>query len=147
MRVVFDTNVFISAFLVPAGAADRAFQLARKRRFQLVSSVPILTEIANKLRDKFHQTDDDVKLALKIISRAAAIIRPKRSLNVVRDEPDNRVLECALEAGADLVVTGDRHLLALKRFEQVAIVRLVDFLRTFPEPAGAAAPPRRPKRR
>jgi predicted nucleic acid-binding protein len=47
MRVVFDTNVFISAFLVPGGAADRAFRLARERRFSLVTSVPILTETAN----------------------------------------------------------------------------------------------------
>ena len=61
--------------------------------------------------------------------------------------PSSRVLECALEGSADLVVTGDRHLLALKRFERVAILRLVDFLRTFPERAVVATIPRRPKRR
>lgn len=144
--MVFDTNVFISAFLVPDGAADRAFRLARERRFFLVSSVPILTEAANKVRNKFDQTDDDIALALKIISRAALIVRPKRRINVLRDEPDNRILECALEASADLVVTGDRHLLDLKRFENAAIVRLVDLLRTFPERA-ATGTPRRPKKR
>jgi len=132
MRVVFDTNVFISAFLVPGGNADRAFRLARERYFSLVTSVPILTETANKLRDKFDQSDGDVQLSLKIISRAATIVRTVRRIDVISDEPDNRILECAIEAGADLIVTGDRHLLALRKFEGVAIVRLADFLRVFP---------------
>jgi putative PIN family toxin of toxin-antitoxin system len=147
MRVVFDTNVFISALLVPGGASDRAFALARRRRFSLCTSVPILTETANKLRDKFHQADDDVKIALKVISRSADIVRPKRRLGVVQDEPDNRILECALEARAHLVVTGDRHLLALKMFEGIAIVRLRDFLRMFPEESGEIAPSSRPRKR
>ncbi|MBI5572562.1 MAG: putative toxin-antitoxin system toxin component, PIN family, partial [Desulfomonile tiedjei] len=47
--------------------------------------------------------------------------------------PDNRILECAVAAQADVVVTGDHHLLALKTFEGIPIVRLADFLRMFPQ--------------
>jgi putative PIN family toxin of toxin-antitoxin system len=147
MRVVFDTNIFISAFLAPGGAAEHAFRLAREKRFALATSIPILTETANKLREKFDQTDEDVQLALKIITRTAEVVRPKRTVSVVADEPDNRVLECALEASADVLVTGDRHLLVLKRFEEIAIVRLADFLRMFPvgppEPRPAGTKKRR----
>jgi putative PIN family toxin of toxin-antitoxin system len=132
MRVVFDTNVFISAFLVPGGKGELAFLLARRGRCQLLSSVPILTETANILRSKFRQSDGDVRAALKLIGRAATIIRPASRIDVLVDEPDNRILECAASASADAIVTGDRHLLALKRFRGIAIVRLADFLRMFP---------------
>jgi predicted nucleic acid-binding protein len=53
-------------------------------------------------------------------------------LAVLEDVPDNRILECAVTAEADLIVTGDRRLLSLKAFEEIAIVRLADFLRTIP---------------
>ena len=68
-----------------------------------------------------------------MISRSATVLKPAVKLNVLEDGPDNRILECAIEAGADLVVTGDRHLLKLKKFHDIPIVRLVDFLRMFPE--------------
>jgi len=55
---------------------------------------------------------------------------------VLEDEPDNRILECAADAGADLIVTGDRHLLRLREFEGIAVVRLGDFLRMFPGTPG-----------
>ena len=133
MKAVFDTNIFISAFIVPGSQGERAFLVARQRRVDLYTSVPILTETANKLREKFNQSEEDIKEALKIISRSAEVIKPSIKLNVLRDIPDNRILECAVEAGADVVVTGDRHLLKIKKFQGVPIVRLVEFLRMFPE--------------
>ena len=133
MKVVFDTNIFISAFVVPGSQGERAFILARQRRFDLYTSVPILTETANKLREKFDQSAEDIKEALKIISRAAEVLKPSTKLHVLEDVPDNRILECAVEAEADVIVTGDRHLLKLKKFQGIPIVRLVDFLRMFPE--------------
>jgi predicted nucleic acid-binding protein len=77
-----------------------------------------------------------VRAALRVIARAAGVAQPRRRVAVLEDGPDNRILECAIEAGADLIVTGDRHLLKLREFEGIAIVRLRDFLRMFPvEPA------------
>jgi len=136
MRVVFDTNVFVSAFVVPGSQGERAFLLAQANRFELHTSVPILTEVARVLRRKFGQDEDDIKQALRQISRAAVVSKPTSKLSVVDDEADNRILECALDTAADLVVTGDRHLLKLKRFERAAIVRLADFLRLFPAGEG-----------
>lgn len=132
MRVVFDTNVFISAFVIPGSQGERAFLLAHQRSFELCTSVAILTETARTLREKFDQSEQDIRQAIKLIGRVARIVQPIARLNVLRDAPDNRILECALQAGADLVVTGDRHLLSLKRFEGVPIIRLADFVRMFP---------------
>jgi putative PIN family toxin of toxin-antitoxin system len=133
VKVVFDTNGFISAFIVPGGQAERAVLLARARHFILFTSVPILTEMAQKLRSKFGQTDKDIRQALKFISRTTEILKPRARLRVLKDIPDNRILECAFEARADLIVTGDRHLLRLREFEGISIIRLADFLRMFPE--------------
>ena len=133
MKGVFDTNIFISAFVIPGSQGERAFLLARQKQFELYTSVPILTETANKLRDKFDQSEEDIKEALRLISRSARVIKPAVELSVLEDFPDNRILECAVEAEADVIVSGDRHLLKLKKFQGIPIVRLVDFLRMFPE--------------
>jgi putative PIN family toxin of toxin-antitoxin system len=133
MRVVFDSNVFISAFVIPGSQGERAFLLARRKRFVLHTSIAILTETAGRLRQKFGQDEDDIKQALRHIARAAVVSKPTSKLSVVEDEPDNRILECALDGQADLVVTGDRHLLKLRRFRGIPIIRLADFLRLFPK--------------
>jgi len=130
VRVVFDTNVFISAFIIAGSQGDSAFRLAR---FDLCTSVQILTELAQTLRGKFDQSDEDVTEALRTISRIADVVRPRQKLTVLRDVSDNRILECAVEARADLIVTGDRHMLKLKQYEGISIVRLADFLRMFPD--------------
>ncbi len=132
MRVVFDTNIFISAFLILGSQGEQAFLFAQRRRFALYTSVPILTETAQKLREKFNQPEEDIKAALRLISRVAVVLRPPLQLTLLADDPDNRILECALAAQADLVVTGDHHLLQLRKFQGIPIVRLVEFLRMFP---------------
>lgn len=131
MKVVFDTNVFISALIVSGGHGEAAFLLARRQQCDLYTSVAILTEVAQKLRDKFGQSDGDIALALRLLSRAATIVRPGTRLRILEDEPDNRILECAAEAHADVIVSGDRHLLRLRTFGNTAILRLADFLRLF----------------
>ena len=136
MRVVFDTNIFISAFVVRGSLGERAFLCAQQKRFELCTSVAILTETAWKLRDKFNQADEDITSALKLISRASTVYKPSVRVNVPADAPDNRILECALAADADLIVTGDRHLLKLKKYQDIPIIRLADLLRMFPNGPG-----------
>ncbi len=135
MRVVFDTNIFISAFLVPGSQGERAFLLAQRKKVSLFTSVLILTETAQKLREKFSQEETDIRAALKLISRAAKVLRPPVYVHILADEPDNRILECALAAQADLIVSGDRHLRQLKKFQGISIIRLADLLRLFPDEA------------
>jgi putative PIN family toxin of toxin-antitoxin system len=132
MKVVFDSNVFVSALIFPGCKGEDAFLLAHRRRVELYSSVPILTETARVLRTKFQQPEKDVATALKLIGRASTIVRPSRKVTVLEDTSDNRILECAVTAQADLIVTGDHHLLRLREFEGIPIVRLADLLRMIP---------------
>jgi putative PIN family toxin of toxin-antitoxin system len=92
--------------------------------------VPILTETAKKLREKFRWDDEHITAALKQISKIAEIVKPQSKITVLYDEPDNRVLECAVQAGAHLIVTGDRHLLQLKNHEGIGITRISGLLKT-----------------
>ena len=131
MKVVFDTNIFISAFVIPGSKAEAAYFHALRRDFTLFSSVTILTETAQKLREKFGWQQDKITSFLKAIAKVAIVIKTKPHLHVLADEPDNRVLECAEAVNADFVVTGDKHLLLLKHFQNSNIVRLSDFLKKF----------------
>jgi putative PIN family toxin of toxin-antitoxin system len=132
MKAVFDTNVFVSAFIFPSSQGEQAFLLAQRRKVELYTSLPILTETARVLREKFDQSEQDITAALKMIGRVATIVRPVRKVTILKDVPDNRILECAVTADADLIVTGDSHLIKLKEFEGIPIARLADFLRTIP---------------
>ena len=131
MKVVFDTNIFISAFVIPGGKAEAAYFHALRKDFTLYSSVAILTETAQKLREKFGWQQDKITSLLKAIAKVAIVIKTEPHLHLLADEPDNRVLECAEAAGADFIVTGDKHLLFLKHFQNSDLVKLSDFLKKF----------------
>jgi len=131
LKVVFDTNIFISAFVIPGGKAEAVYSDALRKDFTLYSSVAILTETAQKLREKFGWQQDKITSLLKAIAKVAIVIKTEPHLHLLADEPDNRVLECAEAAGADFIVTGDKHLLFLKHFQNSDLVKLSDFLKKF----------------
>lgn len=128
MRVVFDTNIYISALAIPGGRADEAYLAAIRGSFQLFTSVAILTETARVLQAKFEWGEAEVRDVIQEISQTATVLRPRPSLHVLQDEPDNRILECAMAAQAEYVVSGDRHLLALKSHSSSTMISLVEFL-------------------
>ncbi|MBN2409472.1 MAG: putative toxin-antitoxin system toxin component, PIN family [Candidatus Aminicenantes bacterium] len=126
-RVVFDTNVFLSAFTF-GGKPEIAFEMARAGRIQLIVSTPILGELAAILKSKFAWDDEDIREALRVVGRHAELVKPGMRLRVLREDADNRVLECALAGQANWIISGDRHLLSLKEFRGILIVRVSDFL-------------------
>jgi uncharacterized protein len=64
-----------------------------------------------------------------LIERFARKVKPTERLYVVRDDPDDdRILECASAARSDYIVTGDKHLLELKKFRDIPIIKVADFL-------------------
>lgn len=131
LRVVFDTNVYVSAFAFPNSKAEEAYLLAVRHKIELYTSVPILTELARKLRKKFHWDDSKIISLLKQISSVAKVIKPNIKITLLQDETDNRILECAKASNANLIVTGDHHLLSLKEFDGIGITRIGGFLYIF----------------
>jgi putative PIN family toxin of toxin-antitoxin system len=127
-RIVADTNVYVSA-LNFAGTPDGVLSLGRVGVIEVFISQPILEEIEGVLIRKFRWTIPRVREATRAIRGFAVLVQPSESVDVVHeDEPDNRILECAIAAEADAIVTGDQHLLKLKRFRSVVIVSPREFL-------------------
>ena len=128
MRTVFDTNIYVSALAIPGGNAEDAYLEAVRGTFELFTSVAILTETARVLQTKFDWAEDKVREAVQDISQVATVLRPRPTLHILDDEPDNRILECAITAHAEFIVSGDRHLLTLKHHADITIISLADFL-------------------
>jgi uncharacterized protein len=129
LKAVFDTNIYISAFVIPGGNAEQAYLHAITGDFKLFTSIAILTELAGKLEKKFGWEKQKIAQLLTHLSKTAKVLKTSPNIKVLSDDPDNRILECAMEAQADLIVTGDKHLLKLGYHEDVRIVKLSDFLK------------------
>ena len=128
MKVVFDTNIYISAFVIPGGNAEKAYLYAIDGDFELCTSVAILTELARKLDEKFGWEKQKIVQLIISVSDIATVLKTTPRLKVLSDDPDNRILECALKAGAGFLVTGDKHLLKLRNYENFEIMKLSNFL-------------------
>lgn len=130
LRVVLDTNIYVSAMLSPNGSAGRVWQLALQRRFRLLTSPYIVNETGRVLRRLKRVDEQAIKQQLKDISHLADIIQPATKLRVVRDPKDDAIVECAVDGKADLIVSLDNDLLALTAHNNIPILHVVDLLRT-----------------
>lgn len=127
-KVVLDTNIYISAIMF-GGNPKKILRLVMIKKIKVFISTLILLEISEKLHKKFKLSEEDVTKILKGISKITEIVYPKIKLYVAEDDPsDNKILECATEANVNYIVTGDKHLLKLKGFEETKIVTPSDFL-------------------
>ena len=128
MRVVFDSNVLLAALLFPEGRAAAAVEDILGGRDDLVLSSPILREVLSVLARKFSRDKEELSRVAVVLGEMGEIVEPSRRLTVFRDEPDNRILECAVEGKADVIVTGDKAMLALREYQGIRLVSLADYL-------------------
>ncbi len=128
MKVVFDTNVLVSALALPGGRGDEALRRVVDGEDSLALSKAVLDELLSVLARKFDHDREALARVAVFLSEAAEFVEPTERLAVLADEPDNRILECALAAGAQLVVTGDRAMLAQGDYRGILIVSLSSYL-------------------
>ncbi len=127
-RVVFDTNILVSALVFPGGRGEAALRRIIEQTDQLVLSRLIIDELLDVLARKFARDAEELAHVAVFVTELAVVVAPKRRLRVVKDDPDNRILECAVAGRAEVVVTGDKALLALKLYEKVRILSLREYL-------------------
>jgi putative PIN family toxin of toxin-antitoxin system len=128
LRVTADSNIYISA-LNFGGTPDKVLDLAREGQIELAISDAILNEVVRVLSDKFGWSQEAAMMAREQISCFARQVIPDRVISIVADDPtDNRILECAAAGESGFVVTGDKHLLRLERFESTRILTPSEFL-------------------
>jgi len=129
VAVVADTNVIVSALLWE-GNESKIVGLAEEGKINLFTSVALLDELKKALMyERFGLDEKTVDDNVKYILTVSEITSPKRRLKVIREDPaDDRVLECALAGKVRYIVSGDKHLLQLKKFRGVKIVRAKELL-------------------
>lgn len=122
LKIVFDTNIYISAFL-KSGFSREILHLALEGKIELYISQEILSELKKKLKEKFKIKETDIKLFISVITQITKIVLPSRKLMIIKADPkDNIILECALTAKTNLIVSLDKHLLKLKRYQKIGII-------------------------
>jgi len=123
MRIVPDSNVIISGFLF-GGTPRRLLEHALVGTIRCFTSLPILDEVRDVLqRPKFGLSPDQALGLIEELHDLCGVVRPRRRIRaIVADPADNAVLECAAAAGAEMVVSGDAHLLDLGRWRHIRIV-------------------------
>ncbi len=123
MRVVFDTNILVAAF-VAEGLCHKLLRRAREGRFSLILCPFILDEFERKLREKFSATPDEIRRAMRLVEEASSeIVHPSEEVKgVCRDSDDDPVLSCVSHSEADYLVSGDDDLLCLGSFDMTKVI-------------------------
>ncbi|GBE05992.1 hypothetical protein BMS3Abin10_01633 [bacterium BMS3Abin10] len=130
MKVVLDTNVYISAILF-GGNCEEILRLAALGSFELVISKNIIIELKTILKGKFKWSKKQISETITYIKNIATVVNPDISLSIISNDPsDNKILECAVTVKAGCIVTGDKnHLLPLKEYKGIKIMTPSEFLR------------------
>lgn len=125
IRIVLDTNVFISGIFWEGNFSSQVINLWRNGTITLVSSLPIIEELVENLRGfRIKMSNDMVEKWKNIIIENAIIVEPTEEINIVKEDPDdNKFIEVAVAGQAKYIVTQDKHLLKLKEFEGIKILK------------------------
>jgi putative PIN family toxin of toxin-antitoxin system len=126
---VFDTNILLSALFTTNGNPFRCLAAAKIGQIESITCQTILDEFVEKLLVKFKFSEAMAQSAASEIRSFSKMIAISGNLKAVADDPDDdMVVECALLGKATHIVTGDKHLLKLKRYRDIEIVRAATFV-------------------
>ena len=128
IKAVFDTNVIASGVTAQSGSPHELLQAWRRGDVALITSKAIVDEVVEVLqrpffREKRQINESDSARIKRLLMSDAVVVTPEIRLELVHDDPDDdRILECAVAGNADYIVSGDHHLLALRRYQGIRIV-------------------------
>ena len=126
LSVTVDSNIYISAFKF-GGTPLRLLRLAVEGKLEIAISQPIMDEILRVLREKFGESPERLREGEAWIREFTHLATPSQTLNIIKEDPDdNRILECAAEAGSDVIVSGDKDLHRLKQYGKARVVKVAD---------------------
>ncbi len=131
-KAVLDTNILISGILF-GGNPRQIFELVIQGKIDAYISPAIFTEFKEVLiRPKFGITHEKCFLISKEIENLFCFVFPQVRVDLIKDDPDdNIILECALAADGEYIITGDSHLLTLKSFDKIKIISPAMFITGF----------------
>ena len=128
LKVVLDTNLIVSGLNFPTSNLAKILLLVASGEIANFTSRHIVNETRRILIDKFFWTGEKVEAAEVWLITFSKSVNPKTRIPVIVDDPDNRILECAVEGQADLIISGDHHLTDLKNYQGIKIIAPSTFL-------------------
>jgi uncharacterized protein len=135
-RVVLDTNVLVSA-IISDGKSRELLKKGITKQYSILISDLILKELIVVLkRPKFKTSEDEVQKTILAVTRTAEIVHAKTKIKAVKEDPkDDMIIETAIDGDADLIVTGDSHILALRTFRGIKVLSVEKMLEYLQESA------------
>ena len=129
LRAVLDTNVLVSA-IISDGKSRELLKRGITNQYSIIISDLILKELVTVLRrPKFKTSEDEVHRTILALIRTADVVNVTSKLKAVKEDPkDDMIIETAVDGGADVIVTGDSHLLRLKTFKGIKIITVEEML-------------------
>lgn len=130
LKVVFDTNIIVSALLVEEGLPALLLDLATNKKIQLCYSQALMIEYEEVLqREKFNLPKEKIRKALAHIRRTSIEVTPTQTITLITKDPaDNRILEASQAAKADYIVTGNKKHFPFTKFKKTKIVNPREFI-------------------
>ena len=134
MKIVVDANLFASGLIKPKSNPGNILDLIKKNQMELILSPDIIKEIKRILLypkiQKYHlKTPREIDSYFENILIFAWIVEGKEPVDIIKDDPtDNKYLACAHEGEADYIVSGDHHLLDIKTYKGIEIIKPKVFL-------------------
>ncbi|MDP3698087.1 MAG: putative toxin-antitoxin system toxin component, PIN family [Nanoarchaeota archaeon] len=124
MVVTFDTNVLLSATLWDGSVAQKLLFDLIRQNIKIYSSTEIILEYQKVLKRDFDFSDEDVAEIMEKVLAFVTLVNPTMKVNVVNaDIDDNKIIECALESRSRFIITYDLHLLRLKEYKNIQIIK------------------------
>ena len=124
MKVVVDTNFLISATQWDYSVSHKLLQKLIRNDVEIFSTKEILEEFLEVLKRDFLYNDEEANSILERVLQFLIIVAPSRKIDVIKEDPeDNKIIECALESNAEYIISYDKHLLNLKEYQGIKIIK------------------------
>jgi len=128
MKIVLDTNVLISATLWDNSISHKLLIKLIERNVELFTTLEIINEYKKAVIRDFQYTEEKVNEIIERLLSFMKLIETSSKIELVKEDPDdNKILECAKDSESGYILSYDDHLLKLKEFESIKILRPDDF--------------------
>jgi uncharacterized protein len=124
MRIVLDTNVFVSGIFWEGNFCSQIIDKWKNKKFELISSIEILEEFVSTLKDfKIQMPEDMIEEWKNLVLENSIIVEPAIKINVIEnDSDDDKFIEAGITGNVDLIVSQDKHLLKLEEYCGIKIL-------------------------
>lgn len=129
-KITADTNILISSFACVSAVTVKIIDLAEEGLCEMAVSEEIILEFQRVAGVKFGWDEEKNRAIEDVLKRLCRVVSPRERIKAVKQDPDdNMILECAVEAGSDYIITGDRHLLCMHEYRGIKIISPAEFIR------------------